>query len=109
MACANTPKPPTPRFPPSPTASNLTSPSPGSVCLKPPDTQVAFSHQLRRRISPAWTFFALAALYAALEWLGVPWAALLLFVLVPLGVVLGFRLVRQVLRQSIWRLRNRLI
>ena len=54
-------------------------------------------------------FFALAALYAALTWIGISGAALLLVALVPLGAMLGFRLLRHLLRQIIWRLRNRLI
>ena len=68
-----------------------------------------FIQELRKRVSPEWLFFALAALYAALTWIGISGAALLLVALVPLGAMLGFRLLRHLLRQIIWRLRNRLI
>ena len=58
---------------------------------------------------PAWIFAALSALYAALQWSGRAYAVLLLAVLPPLGAFLAFRLIRHALRQTIWRLRNRLI
>jgi len=64
---------------------------------------------LRQRVSPAWVFFALVAVYAALEFFTPGGAAWLLVVLVPWGAVLGFGLIRRILRQTIWRLRNRLI
>jgi sigma-B regulation protein RsbU (phosphoserine phosphatase) len=70
---------------------------------------VDFALELRKRVTPVWAFFTLAALYAVLAWTGQGWAGLLLVVLVPLGAVLGFRLVRDLTRQTIWRLRNRLI
>ena len=65
--------------------------------------------QSRTSTLPAWIFAALSALYAALQWSGRAYAVLLLAVLAPLGAFLAFRLIRHALRQTIWRLRNRLI
>lgn len=56
-------------------------------------------------------FVALLAIYVVLEWTNFAngLATLLAIILVLLGSILAVRLIRQVVRKSIWRLRNRLI
>ena len=56
-------------------------------------------------------FAVLLALYVVLAWTNFAsgLATLLAIVLVVLGSILGIGLIRRVVRQSIWRLRNRLI
>ena len=53
-------------------------------------------------------FAILLALALFTQWLRIP-DTLLWVALTPLGLVLAWRLIRLLLRQSIWRLRNRLI
>jgi sigma-B regulation protein RsbU (phosphoserine phosphatase) len=54
------------------------------------------------------SFIILLALALLAEWLHLP-NSLLWIALTALGLILAYRLIRLVLRQSIWRLRNRLI
>ena len=65
---------------------------------------------LKKRVTLARLFGVLLALYFVLEWIvrarGA--ATFLSLVLVVMGAILGFRLIRVLLRKSIWRLRNRL-
>jgi phosphoserine phosphatase RsbU/P len=72
---------------------------------------VLLPEHLKERVTLARLFGALLALYAVSEWIvrARDTATFLGLILVVMGAILGFRLIRILLRKLIWRLRNRLI
>ena len=63
-----------------------------------------------KRFTLSYVFLALLALDVTLQFSGFArgFATLLTLVLVAIGLILGFRSIRYLLRKTIWRLRNRL-
>jgi phosphoserine phosphatase RsbU/P len=72
---------------------------------------VSFSGALKQRITLVRLFGVLSLLYVALRLASIAEgpATFLAFILIILGAILGIRLIRHILRKSIWRLRNRLL
>lgn len=72
---------------------------------------MGFSGFLKIRVTLVRVFGVLLALYVLLEWVvkAQDLATILAVVLFAVGALLAFRICRRVLRQSIWRLRNRVI
>jgi sigma-B regulation protein RsbU (phosphoserine phosphatase) len=72
---------------------------------------VSFSQSIKTRVTLLRLFGVLLALYAILQWIlkAEGLATFFAFVLVIVGGILAVRLIRHVIRKSIWRLRYRLI
>ncbi|HZL57774.1 MAG TPA: hypothetical protein VFC21_11855, partial [Bryobacteraceae bacterium] len=72
---------------------------------------VSLARFLKNRITLARLSGALLALFLVLAWTqgATWWVTLLALALAGIGAVVVYRAIRRVLRQSIWRLRNRLI
>jgi phosphoserine phosphatase RsbU/P len=72
---------------------------------------VSLSQSIKARVTLVRLFGVLLALYVVLEWVlkAEGLATFFAFVLVIVGLILGVRLIRHLIRKSIWRLRYRLI
>ncbi len=72
---------------------------------------MSLSQSIKKRVTLLRLFVLLLALYVVLEWIlkAEGLATFFAFVLVVVGVILGVRLIRHLIRKSIWRLRYRLI
>ena len=72
---------------------------------------MSFSQSIKKRVTLLRLFGVLLALYVLLEWVlkAEGLATFFAFVLVIVGLILGVRLIRHLIRKSIWRLRYRLI
>ena len=72
---------------------------------------MSLSQSIKARVTLLRLFGALAALYIVLEWIlkAEGLATFFAFVLVIVGAILTVRLIRHIIRKSIWRLRYRLI
>lgn len=72
---------------------------------------MSLSQSFKSRVTLVRVFGVLLALYVVLEWVlkAKGLATFFVFVLVIIGAILGFRLIRHIIRKSIWRLRYRLI
>jgi phosphoserine phosphatase RsbU/P len=72
---------------------------------------VSLFQSIKARVTLLRLFGVLLALYVVLEWIlkAEGLATFFAFVLVIVGVILGVRLIRHIIRKSIWRLRYRLM